>query len=54
MKISGIGEGAEWKYALCPTAPNELNYALPWLIMGPITFYPNKKVSLGQKTISRY
>jgi hypothetical protein len=29
-------------------APNELNYALPWLLMGQIqklldTFYPNKK-----------
>ena len=36
MKLSAIGEGAEWKYALSPTAPNELNYALPWLLMGQI------------------
>jgi len=36
MKISMVGEGKEWKKALSPTAPNELNYALPWLIMGQI------------------
>jgi hypothetical protein len=32
MKISKVGEGAEWKKALSPTVPNELHYALPWLI----------------------
>jgi hypothetical protein len=36
MKISAVGEEAEWKKALSPTAPNELNYALPWLLMGQI------------------
>ncbi len=48
MKISAVGEGAEWKSALSPTTPNELNYALTWFLMGQIqklldTFYPNKK-----------
>jgi hypothetical protein len=36
MKISVVGKGAEWKKAPSPTALNELNYALPWLIMGQI------------------
>jgi hypothetical protein len=36
MKISAVGEGAEWKSALSPTTPNELNYALTWFLMGQI------------------
>jgi hypothetical protein len=37
-----------------PTAPNELDYAFPWLIMGQIkklldSFYLNKNGQLGQK-----
>jgi hypothetical protein len=36
MKISVVGKGAEWKQALSPKAPNELNLALPWLLMGQI------------------
>jgi hypothetical protein len=36
MKISVEGEGTEWKETLSLTAPNELNYALLWLIMGQI------------------
>ncbi len=45
---------------LSPTAPNELNYTLPCLLMGQIkkkfgdNFYPNKRDILGQKTTSRY
>jgi hypothetical protein len=31
-----VGKGAEWKQALSPKAPNELNLALPWLLMGQI------------------
>jgi hypothetical protein len=37
-------------------APNELNYALPWLIMGHIKkklSIQTRRDSLGQKTISR-
>jgi hypothetical protein len=49
-----VGEGAEWKSALTPTAPYELNNALPLLIIGQIqkilnTFYPNKKGVFGPK-----
>jgi hypothetical protein len=36
MKISAVGEGVEWKQALSSAAPYELNYALPWFIMGQI------------------
>ncbi len=36
MKISAVGEGAEWESALSPTTPNELNYALTWFLMGQI------------------
>jgi hypothetical protein len=36
MKIREVGEGVEWKSALFPTSPNELNYALPWLLVGQI------------------
>ncbi len=36
MKLSAIGEGAEWQKALSPTALYELNYALPWLLMSQI------------------
>jgi hypothetical protein len=36
MKKSAVGEGAEWKLALYPTAPNVLNLALPRFIMGQI------------------
>jgi hypothetical protein len=55
VKLGAIGEGAEWKLALSPTAPNELNYALPWLLMGQIQktsrYFLSKQ---DQKTISRY
>jgi hypothetical protein len=48
MRISVVGEGSEWKKVLSPTAPNELNYPLPRLLMGQFKklldiFYPNKK-----------
>jgi hypothetical protein len=50
VKLSAIGEGAERKYALSPTAPKEINYALPYCSYYwakfkklPDTFYPNKK-----------
>jgi hypothetical protein len=36
MKISAVGEDAEWKKALSPTESYELNYALPWLLMDQI------------------
>jgi hypothetical protein len=36
VKISSVGEGMEWKQELSPAATNELNYALPWLLMGQI------------------
>ncbi len=36
MKISAEGDGAEWKLALYPKAPNVLNRVLPRLLMGPI------------------
>jgi hypothetical protein len=36
MNINVVGKGAEWKKAPSPTALNELNYALPWLIMSQI------------------
>jgi hypothetical protein len=45
---------------LSPTAPNELNYALPWLLMGQIKknfrilSIQKGKDGLGLKTISRY
>jgi hypothetical protein len=29
MKIGVVGEGAEWKYVLSPTVPNELDYPYP-------------------------
>jgi hypothetical protein len=32
MKISAVGEDAEWKEVLSLTAPNGLNYALLWLL----------------------
>jgi hypothetical protein len=46
--ISAIGESVEWKSALSPTAPNELNPALPQSILAKCktpqdTFFPNKK-----------
>ncbi len=41
MKLSAIGEGTECKLVLSPTAPSELNYAVPWLLMGQIK--KNKK-----------
>jgi hypothetical protein len=54
VKISSVGEGMEWKQALSPAATNELNYALPWLLIGKFkkllnTFYPNKKGLFRQK-----
>ncbi len=36
MKISAVGDSAEWKLALYLKAPNVLNRALPRLIMGQI------------------
>jgi hypothetical protein len=36
VKLSTAGEGAEWKYAHSPTGPDQLNHALPRLIMGQI------------------
>ncbi len=43
MKLSAIGEGAEWKYVPSPSAPIELNYALPWLLMGQIQKTSNQE-----------
>jgi hypothetical protein len=57
---SEIKRKEEWKEALSSTTPYELNYALPWLLMGQIqktyrysTFYPNKKGLFRPKTFSR-
>ncbi len=36
VKISVVGEGVEWKLAYSPTAPNEQNRVLHWLITGQI------------------
>ena len=61
MKISAVEEGAEWKSALSSTAPNELIYALPKLLMGQIQntsryffIQTKKRDCLGQKTFLRY
>jgi hypothetical protein len=59
VKLGALGEGAEWNEAPSPTAPNELNYVLPSLLMSQIqnlldTFYLNKKGQFRQKTISSY
>jgi hypothetical protein len=49
MKISALGECAEWIQGHSPTAPNVLNYSLPLLLMGqkfkkPLDmFCPNKE-----------
>jgi hypothetical protein len=34
--ICAVGEGAQACLAHSPTAPNEKNFALPWLITGQI------------------
>jgi hypothetical protein len=36
MKIRAVGEGAECKIRASPSAPNKINYALPWLLVGQI------------------
>jgi hypothetical protein len=51
MKKSVVGEGGEWKKALSPTAPNELNFALPWLIMGQIKKSSGNFLSKQEETV---